>query len=222
MRKAGQYVINVNLGAASISGSPFIKNFLPGPPDPHKTTRFHPTTLAVCTVGVPYQLILEPRDEYGNQCSQINHGGLDQQESPKGFSIEAFTEGTLTPVKPMVHWFWVEVMHRLLVNVTFEGEGIYNVRLKLDEVVINKAELNIIALSRGDAIQVEKAMKTRAQTYEAKLLSINGEKWTKNKKIFCALSPKQMALKEYILGFIPKRLATFRLCPSTKVSPPLE
>ena len=216
VRKAGQYVINVNLGSAPIIGSPFIKNFLPGPPDASKTTRYHPTTLGVCTIGVPYQLILEPRDEYGNYCWQV-HDGVNQLESPKGFSLEACAVGTLNPIKPMVQWFWVEVMHRLLVNVTVEDEGIYSVRIKLHGVVINKAELNLIALSRADAVQVEKAIKTRAQTYEAKLISMNGEKWTKNKKVFCALSPKQMALKEYILGLFPKRLATFRLCPSTKV-----
>ena len=110
-------------------------------------------------------------------------------------------------------------MHRLIINVTFNEEGIYGVRLKLEDSVISKGEFNMIALSRSEAVQVEKALGTRTATYETKLLSINGEKWSKNKKVFCAISPKQIALKEYILGIIPKRLATFRLCPATKVFP---
>ena len=53
--------------------------------------------------------------------------------------------------------------------------------------------------------------------YVAKLLGMQGEKFSKPKKVFCFISPKQLTIKEYLLKFIPKRLVTFRLCPSTKV-----
>ena len=46
---------------------------------------------------------------------------------------------------------------------------------------------------------------------------MQGEKFSKAKKVFCFISPKQLTIKEYLLRFIPKRLVTFRLCPSTKV-----
>ena len=54
--------------------------------------------------------------------------------------------------------------------------------------------------------------------YAAKLLGMQGERFTKPKKVFCFISPKQLTIKEYLLKFIPKRLVTFRLCPSTKVT----
>lgn len=54
--------------------------------------------------------------------------------------------------------------------------------------------------------------------YVAKLLGMQGERFSKPKKVFCYISPKQLTIKEYLLKFIPKRLVTFRLCPSTKVS----
>lgn len=54
--------------------------------------------------------------------------------------------------------------------------------------------------------------------YAAKLLGIQGERFSKPKKVFCFISPKQLTIKEYLLKFIPKRLVTFRLCPSTKVN----
>lgn len=53
--------------------------------------------------------------------------------------------------------------------------------------------------------------------YAAKLLGMQGERFSKPKKVFCFISPKQLTIKEYLLKFIPKRLVTFRLCPSTKV-----
>lgn len=217
VRKAGQYHIDINLGPIPIGGSPFIKLVIPGSPDPSKTALVRPMSMVVCTAGIPHQLLLEPRDEYGNYCSW-SHDAPEQQRVLDSFSLEAYWIGSTDIVRPLVQWLWVELMHRLLINVTFNEEGIYGVRLKLEDTVINKGEFNMIALSRPEAIQVEKALGTRTATYETKLLSINGEKWNKNKKVFCAISPKQIALKEYILGIIPKRLATFRLCPATKVT----
>lgn len=172
--------------------------------------------MVVCTAGCPHQLLLEPRDEYGNYCSW-NHDALQQQKALDAFTCEAYSITSSDEVRPLVQWLWVELMHRLIINVTLNEEGIYGVRLKLDNSVIHKGEFNMIALSRSEAVQVEKALAAKTATYEIKLLSINGEKWTKNKKVFCAVSPKQIALKEYFLGIIPKRLATFRLCPATKV-----
>jgi hypothetical protein len=216
VRRAGQYHIDINLGSIPIRGSPFVKYFRPGPPDPSKTTLVRPTSMVVCTAGIPHQLLLEPRDEYGNYCSW-NHDAPGQQKALDAFSCEAYAIGSSDIVRPLVQWLWVELMHRLIINVTFNEEGIYGVRLKLDDSIINKGEFNMIALSRSEAVQVEKALVTRTATYETKLLTINGEKWNKNKKVFFSISPKQIALKEYILGIIPKRLATFRLCPATKV-----
>lgn len=61
------------------------------------------------------------------------------------------------------------------------------------------------------------ASKNHNVCYDAKLLYANEEKMSKPKKVLCYVSPKQLIIKEMILKFIPKRLFTFRLCPSTKV-----
>lgn len=45
---------------------------------------------------------------------------------------------------------------------------------------------------------------------------MNEDKLTKPKRVLCYVSPKQLIIKELLLKFIPKRLYTFRLCPSTK------
>lgn len=216
VRRAGQYQIDINLGPIAIAGSPFIKYFLPGPPDASKTTMVRPSSIVVCTAGTPHQLLLEPRDEYGNYCSWKSDN-KEQQKALDAFSLEAVLVGSSVSVRPLVQWLWVELMHRLLIHVTFKEDGIYSVRLKFEDLVINKGEFNMIALSKNEALQIEKELGMRTVAYETKLLSINGEKWSKNKKVFCTLSPKQISLKEYFLGIFPKRLATFRLCPTTKV-----
>lgn len=76
------------------------------------------------------------------------------------------------------------------------------------------------AFSGIDSTLVHKnvASKNHNVCYDAKLVGINGERISKPKKVLCYVSPKQLIIKELILKFIPKRLFTFRLCPSTKVS----
>ena len=219
VRKAGQHYIYLHIGHKSIRSSPFIKNFIPGPPDPGKTTVVRPASMAVCTAGVAHQILLEPRDEFGNACAWA-HDVSQQQSALDAFSLQAFLVGSMEVVEPIVQWLWVEVMHRLLLHVTFQHQGIYLVRVLHNSVLLNKAEFNMIVLSKSESDVVDKNLNTRQVpiVYEAKLASINNEKNGKGRKVFCALSPKQLAIKEYLLGFIPKRLATFRLCPSTKAN----
>jgi len=217
VRKAGQYHIHILTGSIPIRGSPFIKNFIPGPPDAGKTQLIRPTSMAVCTVGNVHEFLLNPCDEYGNHCSWVANP-WQQAEALDQFSVESYNvESNMEVVEPFVEWIWVEVLHRLLLHVAFTAKGIYFIRIKLADVVISKAEFNMIALNVNEAKVVEKDV-LNLPSYSAKLLSLNGEEWTKAKKVYCALSPKQIAVKEYFLGFIPSKLATFRLCPSTKVS----
>jgi hypothetical protein len=76
------------------------------------------------------------------------------------------------------------------------------------------------SLTASDAALVHKnvASKNHNICYEARLVGMQGERLSKPKKVFCYVSPKQLTVKEFLLKFIPKRLVTFRLCPSTKVS----
>ncbi|KAF3423738.1 hypothetical protein E2986_09352 [Frieseomelitta varia] len=68
VRHAGQYRIAVLIGSCHVYGSPFLKNFLPGPPDPNKTIFVRQSSTVVCTAGVAHSMTIEPRDEYDNLC----------------------------------------------------------------------------------------------------------------------------------------------------------
>lgn len=68
VRTAGQYKISVMIGSTHIAGSPFVRNFLPGPIDPTKSRLVRPANTVVCCASAATLLYIEPRDEYGNGC----------------------------------------------------------------------------------------------------------------------------------------------------------
>lgn len=88
-----------------------------------------------------------------------------------------------------------------------------------DRTLYSTNILQIMLISGADSTLVHKnvASKNHNVYYEAKLIGTNGERILKPKKVLCYVSPKQLIIKELILKFIPKRIYTFRLCPSTKV-----
>ena len=166
---SGLYNIEISVGNLPIKGSPFSKHFLPGPPDAAKTLLVRPISIVVCTTELPHQILLEPRDTFGNPCSFGGTNNGDQELAMEAFSLEAFAIGSLEPVQPIVQRLWIELMRRLIIHVTFYEDGIYLVRLKFHNQLIHKAEFNAIALSRAEAKQVEKAISTKTPTYETKV-----------------------------------------------------
>lgn len=68
VRTAGQYKISVMIGSNHIAGSPFVRNFLPGPIDAIKSRLIRPANTVVCCASAVTLLYIEPRDEYGNGC----------------------------------------------------------------------------------------------------------------------------------------------------------
>ena len=116
-------------------------------------------------------------------------------------------------------FFW-EVHHdhsRIGLVLKLDKPGLYRGSVTYRGNSISTGDFNVIVLNTNDATLVSKnAKKNHSVSYEAKLLSLNNERFAKPKKVFVYVSPKQLTIKEYILKIIPKRLITFRLCPSTK------
>lgn len=69
VRTAGQYKISVMIGSSQVAGSPFVRNFLPGPIDPSKSRLVRPANTVVCCASAATLLHIEPRDEFGNGCT---------------------------------------------------------------------------------------------------------------------------------------------------------
>lgn len=126
---------------------------------------------------------------------------------------------------------------RVNLQLKFLYEGCYHTTIKYKGIELHNGDFDIIVLNSELVLKLQNKMlklffylgidstlvhknvasKNHNICYEAKLIGVNNEKLQKPKKVLCYVSPKQLIVKELILKFIPKRLYTFRLCPSTKV-----
>ncbi|XP_018896892.1 apoptosis-resistant E3 ubiquitin protein ligase 1 isoform X2 [Bemisia tabaci] len=210
VRHAGQYRILVLIGNIHVQGSPFYRTFLPGPPDPLKTGFVRQSSTVICTAKLAQILSIEPRDEFSNLC-QFS----DVDDPAKGYVAEISQQGS----KPFPV-IWKFEYDKSSLNIKFEvlflQEGIYQVKVLYQGEPLHNGEFDCIVLNVADAALVRKNVSDHNTCYEARLLKFQGETLLKPKKVVVYISPKQLTIKEFLLKFIPKRLVTFRLCPSTK------
>ncbi|XP_031829321.1 apoptosis-resistant E3 ubiquitin protein ligase 1 isoform X3 [Nomia melanderi] len=217
VRHAGQYRIAVLIGSCHVHGSPFLKNFLPGPPDPNKTIFVRQSSTVVCTAGIAHSMMIEPRDEYDNLCI---FGPGDKPT--EGYEINITQIGSAIDKSSGpncdIQLDYDSPNQRIRVKVSFPKGGCYHATVSLSGLQLHNGDFDIIVLESDVARMVHSnvASKDPDICYAAKLLGMQGERFAKPKKVFCFISPKQLTIKEYLLRIIPKRLVTFRLCPSTK------
>ncbi|XP_061930085.1 apoptosis-resistant E3 ubiquitin protein ligase 1 isoform X1 [Apis cerana] len=220
VRHAGQYRIAVLIGSCHVHGSPFLKNFLPGPPDPNKTVFVRQSSTVVCTAGVAHSMTIEPRDEYDNLC--IFGPGDKPTEGYQVNITQASNIGSTMNKSAItncsIQFDYDSPNQRIRLKVSFPKGNCYHATVSLRGLQLHNGDFDIIVLESDVARMVHNnvASKDPNICYAAKLLGMQGEKFSKPKKVVCFISPKQLTIKEYLLRIIPKRLVTFRLCPSTK------
>lgn len=216
VRTAGQYKISIMIGSNHIAGSPFYKSFLPSSMSPLRSRMIRASSIVVCQAGLPNILHIEPRDEYGNVCN------FDHEADPtRGYLVEIFDLNDQPNEKysSAITLNYDKVNSRVNVNVLFPEPICLRARITYEMQPIPNANFDLIVLSSCDTTLVHKNIASRKHNiaYDAKLLSVEGQSKIKSKKVICYVGPKQLTIKEMILKIIPKRIATFRLCPSTKV-----
>ncbi|KAK4320602.1 hypothetical protein Pmani_008539 [Petrolisthes manimaculis] len=211
-RQAGQYKICVMLANQHIRGSPFHKNFLPGPPDPEKTVMVQHSSTVVATAGQPHHILVEPRDEYHNLCT-FPPGQSDADQ----YSLSVVELEGGWPVDPKCRPVYDHSSRRVSLQVTLHRPGCYRANLSYQATSLTNGIFDIIVLTSEDAGRVQKTVARRCHDgYEARLLTQQGVPLQRPKKVYCYVTPKQLIIKEFLLRLIPRRVATFRLCPSTK------
>ncbi|XP_076250945.1 apoptosis-resistant E3 ubiquitin protein ligase 1 isoform X1 [Rhynchophorus ferrugineus] len=221
VRLAGQYRISVMVSNQHVAGSPFSTYFVAGPAFAQRTVVIRHCSTVVCTASVAHLMYIEPRDEYGNICKY----DLDSKPT-EGYSVHIVPLGlnsreNILDLEEDRHstsldYDWAS--HRVSVQLKFLREGCYHATIKYNGTELHNGDFDIIVLNSIDSTLVQKNVATKNHNicYDAKLIGIKGERVQKPKKVMCYVSPKQLIIKELILKFIPKRLFTFRLCPSTK------
>ncbi|XP_030382842.1 apoptosis-resistant E3 ubiquitin protein ligase 1 isoform X4 [Scaptodrosophila lebanonensis] len=215
VRTAGQYKISVLIGASHIAGSPFVKNFLPGPIDARRSRFIRPASTVICCAGSPTLMHIEPRDEFGNACL------FEQSDDAlQGYQVAIYDLHGVAVEKlhHAIAFNYDRVNSRVSVTALFPEPSCLRAVISYLEQKLPNGDFDIIVLSSSDTTLVHKNIASRKHNicYEAKLLSIYGAAKSKPRKVLCYVGPKQVTIKEMILKFIPKRIATFRLCPSTK------
>lgn len=275
MRKSGQYSIHVLVENANVRGSPFLKTFLPGPIDPHKTLFLKQTSTVVCVTGQPHKLTIDPRDKYTNTCRKhdfdlslfkfqaeqvytfptliivvimisqrslvfnVLYVNLQIDENLEDPSIQncsaqfAFescipssvsgigsNNSILNVISPYsASNYTTAETGKISLQIKFKVSGVFNGTLTYDEKPVQNGKFDIIVLNTSEASAVQKnvAAKTANSYYEAKLLSVGNDVQNKLRKVYISVTSKQLVIKEYFLKVLPRRIATFRLSPNTKV-----
>ncbi|XP_017860169.1 PREDICTED: apoptosis-resistant E3 ubiquitin protein ligase 1 isoform X4 [Drosophila arizonae] len=215
VRTAGQYNISVLIGASHIAGSPFVRNFLPGAIDPRRSRFIRPASTLICCASAPTLMHIEPRDEFGNACI------FEQSdEALQGYRVAIYDlHGvSVEKLQNAIVFSYDSVNSRVSVTALFPEPICLRASISYRDQQLPNGDFDIIVLSSSDTTLVHKNIASRKHNicYEAKLLSIYGTTKSKPRKVMCYVGPKQVTIKEMILKFIPKRIATFRLCPSTK------
>ncbi|XP_044254864.1 apoptosis-resistant E3 ubiquitin protein ligase 1 isoform X1 [Tribolium madens] len=223
VRHAGQYRITIMVSNQHVAGSPFMRTFIAGPAYAQRTLVVRHCSTVVCTANVAHLLYIEPRDEYGNICSYSSDDDPTQDYTVHitqlgTYSKESNLDTDDNNFTTALDYDWQS--QRISLQLKFLFEGCYHTTIKYKGIELHNGDFDIIVLNSIDSTLVHKnvASKNHNICYEAKLIGINNERLPKPKKVLCYVSPKQLIIKELILKFIPKRLYTFRLCPSTKFS----
>ncbi|CAH1174172.1 unnamed protein product [Phaedon cochleariae] len=219
VRHAGQYRISVTVGESHVAGSPFSAHFVAGPAYAPRTLVSRHCSTVVCTANVGHLLFVEPRDEYGNVCKYKSEDKPTEGYSVKinkigGSSDDVDIEKDNFTISLDYDW----ETQRVTVELRFIKECCYHATIYYHGTELQNGDFDIIVLNSVDSTLVHRnvASKNHNICYDAKLIGINGDRFSTPKKIFCYVSPKQLIIKELIFKFIPKRMFTFRLCPSTK------
>ncbi|KAK2161321.1 hypothetical protein NP493_1590g00048 [Ridgeia piscesae] len=228
VHRSGDYRIVIMIGTHHIRGSPFIKSFLPGPVDVGQTMFVNHTSTVTCMEGCDHQFLVEPRDTYGNLCvstQSLHHGKFNITLT------ETCSKKCWSPTLRVVH----DKPGRCIgLKMRIDQGGCYHALATYNGEKLKNGEFTVIALTKQELLSVHNAVakKNHNLYYEARLLSPDTQH--KAKKVFCYISPKppvvtldvtvsqprsgdtQLTIKEFYLKIFPKRLYTFRVCPSTK------
>uniref|UniRef100_A0A8D8SWN9 HECT-type E3 ubiquitin transferase n=1 Tax=Cacopsylla melanoneura TaxID=428564 RepID=A0A8D8SWN9_9HEMI len=217
VRYAGRYRIDISVNGTKVKGSPYHRTFLPGPPDPKKTLIVKFTSIMVAVENVLSKLSIEPRDEFGNTC--VHDVNYEPEADYTVFITRSGGSGDDSPCEELSQSFLYNMKQKQVkLSLAFPYCGLYQVVLQYQGETISNGAFDCIVLSSAEAVSLEAKMSERHVSYVAYLIHMNGTPLPRPRKVIVALCPKQVIIREYILKFIPKKLMTYRLSPSTKIS----
>lgn len=139
--------------------------------------------------------------------------------------FEAIFFDITTNKKIDICYYWKNSSDESHVNLLmgFNCSGVYHALVSYKGSLLKNGDFNIVCLTEDEYSMVGKSVRSNNCNFTARLLTDyhsnnidNNKQPTKPRNVYCSISPKQLTIKEYYLKIIPKRIATFRLLPSTK------
>ncbi|XP_022814936.1 apoptosis-resistant E3 ubiquitin protein ligase 1 isoform X2 [Spodoptera litura] len=206
VRQAGVYIVSVMIGLVPVAGSPFRKWFTAGGVEARRSRVGRAHHALVFAARHARALHVHPRDHYDNPAPLTDHEGFSIEISPLGGEVDESLSSAAT-------FSYDSVNQRVSVSLCFERAGLYRARVLYRGQMLHNGEFDCIVLTASDTATVQRNISSKRHNicYEARLLS------GKPRRVLCCISPKQLTLKDYLFKFIPKRITSFRLCPSTKL-----
>ncbi|KAK2718749.1 hypothetical protein QYM36_005923 [Artemia franciscana] len=204
---AGSYVFIITISDKLVSGSPFVRTFLAGPPDPKKTSVTPNLSTIVTSNQGHTQVALDPFDEFENRCC-VDSLCLDDFEM-------TVTELPGDRKPEVVQVSASELLNTLFFSKTF-ATGIYVACVTLKGRLISGGKLRVISLSASEFEEVSQCVdQKKSEDHESYIICVGSKEYSKPKKVFVCISSKQLVLRKFILGLLPVRFRTFRVSFAT-------
>ena len=211
-------------------GFPTSKRIYAGDVDAHSILfdKLRSHTL-VLTSGVPEDVLLNPKDSFNNPIEKCRLPRITPRISFHLWYIDSIDGGKKRYQNNANFVIYQTSNDNLCISVAFSPgeEGWYEAKILLDEEPVASASLTLIVLSRSGTKKVDQILANRknrefyaleSDYIEADLLIQNGQKVEKPKKVYCYLTDKQLAIREFFLKIFLKRTFGYRLVPATKIN----
>ncbi|XP_043220016.1 apoptosis-resistant E3 ubiquitin protein ligase 1-like [Amphibalanus amphitrite] len=213
-RAAGTYWISVMLAGRHVAGSPYRRHFLAERPDADRSLLLSHSSTAVMTQGQPHSMSVELRDAFNNPCEPDD---WEQLRPLLTVSVEELDTGL--PVVAYEHLEPELGGRRVGLRLVLSRQGCFKGTVAWDGRPVRGGCFHVVVLSAYHMTSVKKNVSTRSVSFSARLTSVDGVPLNKPKDVWCYVSPKQLTIRETVFFFIPRKLYTFRLCPSTRLTP---
>jgi hypothetical protein len=236
-QRVGKYTVILRSNDRIVRGFPCVGIVVPGNADhsaPSIVENRSSTLLITSDFSSSETIRVEPKDKFGNQIKDPeeleNLSGKIKLVIWKRVDSSSHREDMIVTENHFVVYRGLGLNGECLyISLSFAPgqEGWYTAQILLEGRKINMPKaLTLIVISLEDRVKVDNIASNNevanGSTYfEGELVGLDGnlfEKSKKNKKVYVYLTGKQLTIREYFLKFIPLRMYTFRLAPTTKVN----
>ena len=236
-KQVGKYIITLRSNNQIVRGFPCEGFVVPGKVDPSKTCLIEnrSTTLLITSDSSSFDNIrIQVNDQFGNRIRGSRY--LENIATKvklvlwKRIDHESQREDMQLSENHSVVYRGTGIGGDcLIISLSFaEGqEGWYTAQILLDGTKIDMTNnLTLIVISSQDYHKVDRVVNNNEISsgtiyFEGEVIGVDRQLIDKNKKsrkVYIYMTGKQVTIKEYFFKFIPMRLYTFRLTPTTKVN----